>query len=114
MPADDVAPEDVDDEGRVGEAGPGAYVGDVGDPEPVGSRGVEVSLHEVHRPRRRLVWERRANLPATPDASQPQLAHQAFHGATGNLGAFAPQLMPELAGAVDPELVRVDLLELQL
>lgn len=114
VPADDVAGEDVDDEGRVSEAGPGAHVGDVGHPEPVGGGGAEVSLHQVQRPWCRLVRNGRANLPAAPDASQPQLAHQAFHGATGNLGAFPPQLMPELAGAVDAELRLVNLLELQL
>ena len=62
VPADDVAREDVDDEGGVGEAGPGADVGDVGDPEPVGGGGVEVALHQVQRPRCRLVRDGRAHL----------------------------------------------------
>lgn len=44
LPADDPAAEGVEDEGEVGDALPGAQVGEVADPEPVGLGGAEVAL----------------------------------------------------------------------
>jgi hypothetical protein len=46
-PADDAAAEAVDDNGEVEPALPGAQVGDVGDPQPVRRRRLEVTLDEI-------------------------------------------------------------------
>jgi DNA-binding transcriptional ArsR family regulator len=96
------------DEGGVGEAGPGAHVGEVGHPEAVRLRRVEVALHHVGRSRLRFARYGRAN-PATPaDAFEAQVAHQPRDRAAGDFGALALELMPELAHAVDAKVLGVD------
>ena len=48
-PADDPAGIGVDDEGHVDEAGPGRDIGEVGDPEHVRRRGMELAVHVIER-----------------------------------------------------------------
>src|SRR4051794_40595800 len=59
-PADDAAGEGVDDEGDVHEALPSGQVGEIGYPELVRLRHLELPVHLVGRARRRLVRHRRA------------------------------------------------------
>ena len=113
LPADDRPRVDIGDEGHVHEARPRADVGEVGDPEPVRRRRVEVTLHEVGRPRRCLVSDRRALRLPTHRADQPDLLHQPFDGAACCRDAFAVELTPELARAVHAEVLGMDLPEFQ-
>ena len=67
-PADDAAGVDVDDEGHVDEARPGGDIGEVGDPEHVRRRRLELAVHPIERTRRRLVAERGSMRLAANDA----------------------------------------------
>jgi hypothetical protein len=51
---------------------------------------------------------------AAADAFQAQLAHQPLEGAASHHDPLPMQLPPDLAGAVDPEVVLVDPAELGL
>src|SRR5471032_282468 len=50
LPADDHPRVDVDDERDVDESRPGAYIGQVGYPQPVGSAGDEPAIDEIPWP----------------------------------------------------------------
>ena len=54
-PADDAAGIGIDDEGHIDEAGPGADIGEVGEPEHVRRRRMELPVDMIERARRRLV-----------------------------------------------------------
>ena len=66
-PADDPSREDVDDERRVGEAGPGGHIGDVGDPQLVGRRRHEVTVDQVSRPAQDVTRDSGTAFPAPAD-----------------------------------------------
>src|SRR5205809_499642 len=66
LPADDLAREDVDDEGKEDEPLPAAQVRQVGDPEAVGTGGLEVALDEVGAALRERVGPGRAPRLAAP------------------------------------------------
>ena len=65
-PADAVAAAGVDHRRQVEPALPGGHVGDVGEPELVGSLGREVALHEVGGGRSFAARGRRAHPVAPP------------------------------------------------
>lgn len=75
-PADDPATPGVDDRGEVAGSGPRRERRDVGDPEPVGTRGAEVAVHEIGERCRVLVADRRADEPAAMDAREMVTPHQ--------------------------------------
>ena len=89
-------------------------MGDVGDPKLVRPSGREVPVHQVRRPRRLILGDRRAPGLAAADAGKAQLTHETGDGAAGHDDPFAPQLAPELAGAVDAEVRSVDTGDLDL
>ena len=60
-PAYDTAGVDIDHEGHIGKPGPGRHIGKIGDPEPVGRRGMELAIDVVERVRRCLVADCRAH-----------------------------------------------------
>jgi hypothetical protein len=91
--------------GDVDEAAPRRNVGEVRDPEPVRRRGFEVPVDLVERARRRFVAERRAVRLAANDADDPHCFHQPFDGAAGDVKAFPQHLAPDLADAVDAEVL---------
>lgn len=104
-PADDVPGEDVDHERHIDEARPGGNVSEVGDPEPVGSRSLELSIDLVERARRPLAADRRPYRLAANDALKPELPHQTSDDAAGDVMALAPELPPYLAHAVNAEVL---------
>ena len=104
-PADDPAREGVDHEGHIDEARPGRDIGEVGDPEPVRRRRVELPVHLVERARRRLVADRRLHRLAPDDALEAHLPHQPLHRATGDIEPFALHLAPDLPHAIDLEVL---------
>ena len=114
-PADDAAGEDVDHEGDVDEAGPGRDVGEVRDPQLVrraapgtagspgrAGTGAALSLTVV-----------RTGLPrTTPCRPSSRISRSTVQRAT--VEAFAPQLPPDLAHAVDLEVLVEDARDLGL
>jgi hypothetical protein len=76
-PADDPAGIGVDDEGDIDEARPGRDIGEVGDPQHVRRRGMELAIDVIERARCRLVAHRRADRLAADDAFEAHGLHQA-------------------------------------
>ena len=111
-PADDAPGEHVDHEGHVQPALPGRDVGEVRDPELVGSIGLELAVDPIPGSRLRGRDGRAYGL-ATAGAAQPLAAHQPLHGAAGHRHAFALQLAPDLVGAVDLQVGVPDALDVR-
>jgi len=114
LPAHDEAAERIDDEGHVDEPRPGRHIGQIRNPQPVGSLCGEVAIHQVGWPRGGRIGCGGPVGLATNRAPQPQLAHEALHRAAGDWAALAVQLPPHLAGAIDPEVVVIDPADLSL
>src|SRR5579859_2739825 len=107
-PADDRPAEGVDDERAVDEPGPGPNVGQVGDPQAVGSRRAEDPLHEVSRAladERRL---RRSDPLRARRAGQTERPHQPPDLVTTDSLALAAELAPQLTHAIHAEVGVVD------
>src|SRR5581483_6788217 len=109
LPAHDPPGEGVDDVGHEDEPGPGPHVGQVGDPQPVRRRRVEVPLDQVGRPVAGVVAGRGAlGLPAG-HPTEAELAHQAGHLVPAHRLPPTAQLLVHLAHAVGLEVVVVEL-----
>ena len=67
-PADDVPREDINDKGDVDEAAPGRDVGQIRDPELIGTRGHKLALDQVGRPGRAIIGDRSLE-PAPADCA---------------------------------------------
>ncbi len=76
-PANDDPAEDVEHGGAVDLALGGGVLGDVGDPQPIGTFGDESALHQVLMHRRRRVGT--AVFAPVTDPGQPAGAHQPGH-----------------------------------
>src|SRR6185437_2927297 len=107
-PAHNAAGEHVDHEGDVDESRPGGHVGEVGDPQLVGSRGYELPLHAIQRPFSDVRRNGRALLAPTHHAAEACAAHQPLNRAACHRNAFAAQLPPDLACTIDPEVLVPD------
>src|SRR5690606_10364314 len=69
----------------------------------------EVSLHQVERPLGRIAWSRGSRLAAAANrAPKAELTHQPLDRAARHRDALALQLVPDLARAVDLEVVPPD------
>jgi hypothetical protein len=104
-PADDPSGVGVDDEGDVGEAGPGGDIGEVADPKPIRRGRMELAVHSVQRARRGRVLDRRLHGLAPHRALQPHPAHQTLHRASSHIEGLALKLPPDLPSAVDAEVL---------
>ena len=104
-PADDTPGVGVDDEGDVDEARPGRDIGEVRDPQRVRPRRLELAIDVVQRAWRGLVADRGSDRLAADDALQAHASHQPRHGAAGHVLALPPQLPPDLAHAIDLEVL---------
>ena len=105
-PADDAPGVDVDDEGDVDEAGPGRDIGEVRDPERIRPWRLELPVDVIQRTRRRLVADRRPHRLAADHALQAQARISRSTVQRATIEAFALQLPPDLAHAVDAEVLR--------
>jgi hypothetical protein len=114
LPADQVAAEGVDDQGHIDKAGPGRHIGQISDPQLIGSLRGGVPLHQVGWPRGARIRRGGPLGLATADAFQAQLAHRPLHRAAGHRDPLAVQLAPDLAGAVDAEVLGMDAADLRL
>ncbi|ESW63400.1 transposase IS986 [Mesorhizobium sp. LSJC285A00] len=103
-PADDPTGIGVDDKGDIDEARPGRDAGEVGDPQHVRRRSMELAVDVVERARCGLVAHRSADRLAADDAFEAHGLHQAGNRAAGDLEALATQPPPDLANAADAEV----------
>ena len=111
-PADDVPREDINDKGDVDEAAPGRDVGQIRDPELIGTRGHKLALDQVGRPGRAIIGDRSLEPAPADGALQPHLPHQSLDRAAGDDDAFPAQLLPDFAGPVHGEVLVPDPLDL--
>src|SRR3954447_23443018 len=107
-PADDATGIGIDHEGHVDEARPGRHVGEVGDPEHVRARGLELPVDAIEWARRGLVADRGPHRLAPHGPLQAHGPHQARHRAAGDPDSLPAELAPDLADAVDAEVLRED------
>ena len=104
-PADDPPGVSVDDEGDIDEAGPRRDVGKIGEPKPIRRRSVELSVHVIQWTGGRLVADRCPQRLASDRPSKAHAPHQSRHRAASWGEAFPPQLTPDLAHAIDAEVL---------
>jgi len=113
-PAHDVAAECVDDERHVDEPGPRPHVGQVGHPEPVGSRRRELAVDQIGWPLGQLAGDRGPLRLAPDHAFQAHLTHQACHPFATDRDILPVQLAPDLLDPVDLEVLLAHALDLDL
>src|SRR5690606_5806314 len=105
-PPHDTAAESIDDKGHIDEALPGGHIGEIRDPALVRALGGEVPLHQIEWPLSGIAWSRGSRpTPAADRALKPELPHQALDRTARHLGALSVQLAPDLARAVDLEVL---------
>jgi hypothetical protein len=107
-PADDASRIGVDHESNVDEARPGAHVSEVGEPEHVRHRRMELPIDVIERARRCPVADRRLDSLAADGALQAYILHQPFDRTAGDCNALAVELTPDLPGAIDLEVLGED------
>jgi hypothetical protein len=83
---------DVDHEGYIDEPSPRRHVGKIGDPEPVGRRGVELAVYVIERARSAVSpIVVRTGLPRiTPCKPQSRINRATLHRAISNPSAAKP------------------------
>src|SRR5439155_26906931 len=91
VPTDDGLAVDVDNERDVDHLSPGADVGEVGNPDPVGCRCGEVAVQQVLGAHPVGARDRGRWRLATSDAVHAQLTHEPVHGAVRDHQATAAQ-----------------------
>jgi hypothetical protein len=104
-PADNTAGVGVDDEGDIDEAGPGRHIREVRQPQPVRGRRPELAVHMIQRTGSGLVADRRAHGLAADCSPKADISHQPGDRAAGDVEAFPPQLPPDLAHAINTEIL---------
>ena len=100
-PTDDAPGEHVDHEGDVLPSLPRGDVGEVRDPEFIGTFGAELPIDFVQRTRGLAVTAGRAHDLASPYPLQSDAAHQSFDGTTRHSRSLASQLTPDFHRAID-------------
>ena len=110
-PAHDAASKDVDDEGDIDPALPGRDLGDVRYPELIGTLGLELAVDPIWRARRFRTGYRGTHDLASHDPAQSRTAHEPLDRAAGYRDAFALELLPDLVGSVDLQVIVPDPLD---
>jgi hypothetical protein len=115
LPAHDAAAVGVDDEAEEHQALPAAQVGEVRQPQLIGSAGAEVAVDQIGRAHRGGVGHRGPpGLAAPLGALDRGLAHQALDAVAPDLVAGPPQRLPRApvaVGVVVGRMGRADELE---
>jgi hypothetical protein len=99
-PADHHAAVGVDDHRQVQPAGPGAHVGDVGDPQRVRAAGDKATIDQIGGRRPKWIGLGGASEAAPVGPLEPGLAHQAGDPLSPVAVAVGPQLGVDAGGAV--------------
>jgi len=107
-PAHDPAGIGVYQKGDVDKTRPGCDIGEVGEQENVRPWRLELAVDVIQRAWRGLVADRGLDRFAADNPLQTHVPHQSRHRATGNIEAFALELAPDLAHAVDGEVLIKD------
>ena len=103
-PAHDAAGKRVDNEGDIGKALPGRDIREIRDPQRIRRCCPELPVDPAERAWRRRIADRGPHRPAAHRTCQAQLSHQPGDPAAWRRDPFAPQLPPNLAHAIDPEV----------
>src|SRR5262247_2704851 len=111
-PSDDAARKHIDDESHVDEPRPGRDVCEIGDPELIRPNGGELALDQIRRIIRPVTADRGSALAPTHSPLQPERSHQSFDATAGDGDALPAELSPDLACAVDLEVLIPDALDL--
>ena len=101
LPAHNPPGEYINHKGHISEAPPGRYIGEVRNPELIGTRCAEVAIDPILRADQCPVRTGDLHCPAPPDTTKAHIAHQSLYRAAGNPDAFTVKLTPDLVGAVD-------------
>ena len=104
-PADDPPRVGVDDEGDIDEAGPGRDIGKIREPQTVRRGSMELPVHMIQRTESRLVADRCPQRFAPDRPPKAHIPHQPGDRAASGAEAFPPQLPPDLAHAIDAEVL---------
>src|SRR5262245_53138970 len=111
-PADDAARKHIDNESHVDEPRPGRDICEIGDPELIRPNGGELALDQICRIFRPVAADSGSAFGAAHNPLQPERSHQSFDATAGDGDAFPAELSPDLACAVDLEVLIPDALDL--
>src|SRR5262245_47291311 len=100
------------DESHVDESRPGRDVREIGDPELIRPNGGELALDQICRITRLVTADRGSALTPTHNPLQPERSHQSFDATAGDCDALSAELSPDLARAVNLEVLIPDALDL--
>src|SRR5690625_7661485 len=78
-------------------------MGEIRHPQLIGAIGTELAVDPIQGARPGLVGNGCVSRLAAPDTFNAQSAHQPLNRAAGHPDAFSPELMPDLAYAVELE-----------
>ena len=107
-PADDAARKHSDGESNVDEPRPGRDICEIGDPELIGPNGGELPLDQICRIFRLVAADGGSAFAPAHSPLQPDRPHQSLDGAAGAGAALPAELSPDLACAVDLEVLLID------
>ncbi|GCE91961.1 hypothetical protein MSKU15_3562 [Komagataeibacter diospyri] len=108
LPAHDPAGEHINDKRHIDHAIPGLDIGEVRDPELVGSLGPELPVDPVIGTGTRRIRTGRDDLPAPDHPLQAHLPHQALDSAARDLPSFTLQAVPDFARTINTTVVVPD------
>ncbi|CAB0537298.1 hypothetical protein CIP107509_00372 [Corynebacterium diphtheriae] len=100
-PPDDPPGEYIGHERCVHEAFPGAYIGNVGHPQPIGGQGLKLTIDQVRAKIQALRLTSCDRCPTFALARQACTAHQPGCELTSDVNALASQRVPHLPHPVD-------------
>src|SRR5262249_37349184 len=95
------------DESHVYELSPGRDACEIGDPELIRPNGSELALDQICWIFRLVAADSGSAFGAAHNPLQPERSHQSFDGTAGDGDAIPSELPPNLAGAVDLEVIIV-------
>ena len=90
-PADDAAAVGIEHHREIQEAGPGRYISDVGNPEPIRCFCPEVTLDQVRR-LTAIAPHRGGDEPAPAHTGETRLRHQSRHPFASNISTLGRKL----------------------
>ena len=112
-PPHDASGKDVDDESHIEPALPGRDIGEVRDPQLVGTIGLELPIDPIQWARRLAVADRGAHDLSPHDTPQSLTTHKSFDRAAGHRDTLPVQLPPDLIGAINLQVGLPDTLDLR-
>jgi hypothetical protein len=111
LPAHDPAREGIDHARDIDKPDPGMDVSEVDHLQPIGPADLELKVDLVQRAGCFGIPDGRHRRLASAHACQVNGAYQALHGALGHFSPLAPDLVPDLAGAIKSKAVLVQVLD---